>query len=189
MGTKVDLFWVKKEHVNQIHDDDHTYIDRGSPKPEARFGRKSKKKGFSGYKCHMVEDADSELMVQATATPGNVHDGSMLPELIDAHPREATADEAYDSPTNHTYLASPGVVSGIIRRQRHPGRPRRSRRERPKIERKFAACKSFHGLRKARCWGLAKVMIQTFMVAIVVNCKRLIKLAQMHQARPRVAYA
>lgn len=189
MAAKVDLFRVKKEHANKDDDDDHAYIDRGSPDPEARFGRQSKKQGFSGYKCHMVEDADSELIVQATATPGNVHDGSMLPALIDAHPREATADKAYDSKRNHAYLASPGVSSGIIRRQKRPGRPRHSRKEWPKIERKFAECKSFHGLQKARYWGLAKVMMQTFMVAIVVNCKRLIKLAQLQQARPRVAYA
>jgi transposase, IS5 family len=189
MSAKVDLFRVKKEHANQGDDDDHTYIDRGSPDPEARFGRKSKKKGFYGYKCHMVEDADSELIVQAATTPGNVHDGSMLPELIDAHPQEATADKAYDSKHNHAYLASQGVSSGIIRRHKCPGRPRHSRKERPKIERKFAECKSFHGLQKARYWGLAKTMIQTFMVAIVVNCKRLVKLAQLRTQPPRVAFA
>ena len=33
----------------------------------------------------MVEDADSELIVPVAATPGRVPDGSMLPELIDAH--------------------------------------------------------------------------------------------------------
>ena len=189
MAAKVDLFRVKQEHANQDNDDDQGYIDRGSPDPEARFGRKSKKQGFYGYKCHMVEDADSELIVQATATPGNVHDGRLLPELIDAQPREATADKAYDSKSNHAYLASQGVTSGIIRRHQRPGRPRHSKRERPKIERKFAECKSFHGLRKARYWGLAKVMIQTFMVAIVVNCKRLVKLAKAQRHPPRAAYA
>ncbi len=137
----------------------------------------------------MVEDADSELIVQATATPGKVHDGSLLPELIDAHPQEATADKAYDSKANHTYLASQVVASGISRRQRRPSRPRRSQKERPKIDRKFAECKSFPGLRKARYRGLAKVIIQTLMVAIVVNCKRLVKLAQTRSLTPRLAYA
>ena len=138
MEAKVDLFRLQKEHGPGAHEDDQKYIDRNSPDPEARFGRKSKKTGFYGYKCHMVEDADSELIVKAETTPGNVPDGNLLPELIDAHPQEATADKAYDSKHNHEYLASQGVASGIIRRQKPPGRPRRSRRERPKIERKFA---------------------------------------------------
>lgn len=30
------------------------------------------KKGFSSYKCHLVEVAEAELRVQATATPGQV---------------------------------------------------------------------------------------------------------------------
>jgi IS5 family transposase len=69
-----------------------------------------------------------------------------------------------------------GVTSGIIRRQRRPGLPRNSRRERPKIERKFSEGKNRHGLDKTRYWGLAKVSIQPFMTAIVLNLKRLVKL-------------
>jgi IS5 family transposase len=94
----------------------------------------------------------------------------------DARPGEATGDKAYDSEANHTHLAAVGVTSGIIRRQRRPGRPRHSRRERPKIERKFSEGKNRHGLDRARYWGLAKVSIQSFMVAIVLNLKRLVKL-------------
>jgi IS5 family transposase len=68
------------------------------------------------------------------------------------------------------------VTSGIIRRKPRPGRPRHSRREGRKIERKYSAGKNRHGLDKARYWGLAKVSIQSFMTAIVLNLKRLIKL-------------
>jgi IS5 family transposase len=35
---------------------------------------------------------------------------------------------------------------------------------------------AFHGLRRARYWGLAKVTIQTLMVALVVNLKRWVTL-------------
>ena len=108
---------------------------------------------------------------------------SLTPSL-----KEATADKAYDSQRHHAYLASQGVSAGIIRRRKRPGRPRLARKERPKIERKFAACKSFPGRQKACSWGLAKVMRQTLLVAIVVNCKRLVKLAQSQRLSPRVAY-
>ena len=177
ISARVDLFRLKKEHKSKRGDDDDHYVDRHSPDPDARFGRKSKKKSFYGYKAHKVEDADSEFIVKVKTTPGNEPDGNQLPALIDGHAGEATGDKAYDSKSNHAHLAEMGVTSGISRRQRRPGRPRNSRRERPKIERKFSEGKNRHGLDKARYWGLAKVSIQSFMTAIVLNLKRLVKLA------------
>src|SRR5512135_158670 len=177
ISARVDLFRLKKEHKSKGGDDDDHYVDRHSPDPDARFGRKSKKKSFYGYKAHKVEDADSEFIVKVKTTPGNEPDGNQLPALIDGHAGEATGDKAYDSKSNHAHLAEMGVTSGIIRRQRRPGRPRNSRRERPKSERKFSEGKNRHGLDKARYWGLAKVSIQSFMTAIVLNLKRLVKLA------------
>ena len=174
--ARVDLFRLKKKHKGKGDDGDDHYVDRHSPDPDARFGRKNQKKSFYGYKAHEVEDADSEFIVRVKTTPGNAHDGTQLPALIDGRAGEATGDKAYDSEGNHAYLAAEGVTSGIIRRQRRPGRPRHSLRERPKIERKFSEGKNRHGLNKARYWGLAKVSIQSFMVAIVLNLKRLVKL-------------
>jgi len=49
-------------------------------------------------------------------------------------------------------------------------------RERPKIERKFADLKRFHGLREARYWGLAKMAIQFTLTAIACNLKRMLRL-------------
>ena len=177
IAARVDLFRLKKEHKGKgDSDDEDHYVDRHSPDPDARFGRKSKKKSFYGYKAHKVEDADSEFIVKVKTTTGNAPDGTQLPALIDGRAGEATGDKAYDSEANHAHLAAEGVTSGIIRRQRRPGRPRNSRRERPKIERKFSEGKNRHGLDKARYWGLAKVSIQSFMTAIVLNLKRLVKL-------------
>ena len=51
-----------------------------------------------------------------------------------------------------------------------------AQRERPKIERKFAELKRFHGLKEARYWGLAKMAIQFTVTAITCNLKRIVKL-------------
>jgi len=109
--------------------------------------------------------------------------------LVDGRAGEATGDKAYDSEVNHAHLAAVGVTSGLIRRQRRPGRPRHSRRERPKIERKFSEGKNRHGLAKARYLGLAKVSIQVFMVAQVSNLKRLVKLILGVAGSKQPAYA
>jgi IS5 family transposase len=151
MTAKVDLFRLKKEHRDG--DDDDHYVDRNSPDPDARFGRKTSKRGFYGYKCHVVQDADSEFIVQALTTSGNVPDGSALPVLAQPQAKALTGDKAYDSKNNRSHLEALGVVPGLYPRFPRPGRPRKSWRERPKIERKFAECKQFHGLRRARYWG------------------------------------
>ena len=174
MTAKVDLFRLKKEHRDD--DDDDHYVDRNSPDHDARFGRKTPKKGFYGYKSHVVQDADSELIVQVLTTPGNVPDGAVLPTLAQPQAKELTGDKAYDSKANRSHLAALGVASGLYPRWPRPGRPRKSWRERPQIERKFAECKQVHGLRRARYWGLAKAAIQTLMVALVVNLKRWVTL-------------
>ncbi len=147
MTAKVDLFRLKKEHRHG--DDDDHYVDRNSPDPDARFGRKTPKKGFYGYKCHVVEDANSEFIVQVLTTSGNVPDGSALPALAQPQAQELTGDKAYDSKSNRSHLEALGE------------------------------CKQFYGLRRARYWGLGKVAIQTLMVALVVNLKRWVTLLKL----------
>ena len=50
-----------------------------------------------------------------------------------------------------------------------------------KIEGLFGEAKQNHGLRRARYRGLSKVQIQFFMIAIALNCKRVVKLSELFQ--------
>lgn len=185
MTAKVDLFRLKKEH-REGDDDDH-YVDRNSPDPDARFGRKTPKKGFYGYKSHVVQDADSESIVHVLTTPGTVPEGVVLPTLAQPQAKEPTGDKAYDSKADRSHLAALDVSYGLHPRRPRPGRPRKSWRERPKVERKFAECKQFHGLRQARYWDLAKVSVQTIMEALVVNLKRWVTLLKLRS--PALSWA
>jgi len=174
IAARVDLFRLKDEH--QDDDSDQTYVDRHSPDPDARFGRKTPTKGFYGYKLHMAEDAASQIITAVHVTPGHEPDGAQVPHLITGRPTEAVADKGYDWPQNHQWLQRHHIISGIIRKRRGPGRPRRSRFLRPMIERKFAELTVHHRLAQARYRSLAKVTIQAVMTAFVVNCKRLVRL-------------
>ncbi|MBC2706574.1 MAG: IS5/IS1182 family transposase, partial [ANME-2 cluster archaeon] len=49
-------------------------------------------------------------------------------------------------------------------------------KERAHIEPKNAEMKRFHGMERARYWGLQKVNVQFIITAIVVNVKRLANL-------------
>lgn len=178
--AKVDLFRLAKEYKQD--DNDKTYIDKSSPDPDARIGHKTKKKTFYGYKMHSALDTDSELFTACEVTPGNEADGDKLAGLIRGSPQGVTADKAYDSNDNHKVLKEQAIRSSIIikKNRKDPtiiglANPD-SQAERPKIEHKFGELKKWHGLRRTRYWGLAKVTIQCLISCIVVNCKRLVKL-------------
>jgi IS5 family transposase len=167
-----------------------------SPDKDARHGYKSKKKPFFGYKAHASMDSDSELITKLGTTPGNTDDGKEFPKVMDTQSRMTTADKAYDSNKNHRLLKRKGTISAIIiKKNRKSPRLRKyqmkpeiiaAQRERPKIERKFAELKRFHGLKESRYWGLAKMAIQFTMTAIACNLKRMVKLL-FHQGRPRTS--
>jgi hypothetical protein len=50
--------------------------------PEARHGRKTSARGFDGYKGHVAEDPDSEIITATQVTPGNVGDAGPVADLL-----------------------------------------------------------------------------------------------------------
>ncbi|MEO3875916.1 IS1182 family transposase [Nonomuraea sp. B12E4] len=50
--------------------------------PQARHGRKTVSKSFDGYKGHIAEDPDSEIITATRVTAGNVGDAEPAPELL-----------------------------------------------------------------------------------------------------------
>src|SRR3546814_728065 len=51
--------------------------------PDARHGHKTSARGFDGYKGHIAEDPDSEIIPDTTVTPGNAGDGTVAETLIE----------------------------------------------------------------------------------------------------------
>jgi len=169
--ANVDVGRLKKYKQG---DDDNSYVDRHSPDPDARFGRKSKSKGFYGYKDHMAIDADSSIIMAIRTTAGNVPDRDMFIPLITGQPRAATADKAYDAAPNWSYLESRSIKEAIIPMERSRGRPPSAEWQRSWIERKFAELKRYHGKRRCRWIGLLKATIQALLTCAVVNLKTLV---------------
>ena len=61
--------------------------------PQARHGHKTQARGFDGYKGHVAVDPDSEIITDATVTPGNAGDASVASDLID----DLLSDELTDA--------------------------------------------------------------------------------------------
>jgi len=171
--ANVDIARLKKHKHN---DDDHTYVDRNSPDPDARFGRKSKTKGFYGYKDHIAIDADSAIITSVETTPGNVPDRDVFEQLIRGQPDSLTADKGYDTNENLLILKARSIQPAIIPVNRGPGRPPLVERERPKVERMFAELKRNHGKARCRWLGLAKGNIQSLLSCAAVNLKTIARL-------------
>lgn len=187
--AKVDVFKLKKPKDD---DDNNPSSDfPGGSDPDARWGKKSKKKPFFGYKAHAAMDDGSELITKIEVSSGEANDGAFFPQVHDPHAEGVSADKAYDSADNFDLIRESGQLPAIIPK-RKKGRERghvsgrydewersyyyRKKKRRPCIEHKFADGKKHHGLGRARYWGLAKVRVQVFLTALALNLKRMVTL-------------
>jgi len=85
---------------------------------EARHGRKSPKRMFSGYKAHIAED-ESEIVTSCDVLSGNRHEGHELPRLLELEKEKGikaeavVADGLYDSGENRGQIHEEGMKAYI----------------------------------------------------------------------------
>lgn len=187
-----------KVDVYRWKDDDENSGGKQGPDSDARFGRKSEKKKFFGYKVSTSVDADSGIITNADVKPGNVSDVEMFADVADEYADAVAADKGFDAPRNYELLRNRGQEAAIIPKRRrgkrkghiqarYPNNAERARyyrrtKERWKVEPKFNEMKNQHGLKQARYYGLAKLKFQALIVIIAVNVKRIVT---MLTGRPR----
>jgi IS5 family transposase len=175
--ANVDILRANIRQPRDKDDNDKTSLP-GSPDPDARFGHKSEKKTFFGYKHHIGVDADSGLIVAQATSGGNIADDDYLLDMAAGPPPQAlTADKLYDKPHHHQRLTARGIQSHIIRKKHSPV-PEDPQylchcRQRKQIERVFAVLKKYHHGGRARYWGRAKVSVQNLLTDVVYNLKLL----------------
>jgi len=196
--AKVNLNRIVREHQEKKEgnpDPDHTYLDQNSPDPDARFGRKSAAKQFYGYKQHLIIDGDSEIIEAVKVTPGNIKDEQVVAPLLDqtklsADGRRKTkilADKGYDTNYNHELIANHYRSKSflMVKKNRTVAKLvklmnshiyRQTTKERYKVERRFADGKGNHGPGRCRWLGQWKMEIQSYLTALVLNCKRMVVL-------------
>ncbi len=84
--------------------------------PEMRVGHKSRRQAWAGYKAHIVEEPESELITEVGARPANEYDASAAPTLlkrqresVGLRPKELLCDGAYGSADVRAQLGELGV--------------------------------------------------------------------------------
>lgn len=183
MVAKVDV----ARHIGTAQDeqdDRPDRLDRRSPDPDARIGHKTADKQWYGYKVHASIDPSSDIVTAVETTSANVADVDRVIPLVDKERalfptqkrpiRQVTADKAYVGRTKE--LADRHILDYTIprvnMRQKIGTWFRSARRQRPRIERIFAEGKTNHHLGRSRYWTRWKTHIQSLLIFLVMNLKR-----------------
>ncbi len=165
---------------------------------------------FFGYKAHVSMNAESGLITSLEVTSGEAFDGHHFCPLVDHDLAQGlpvdtyATDKAYDDSNNHYHLESQKLHAAIHLKKtriekRDPHKQvwldlvktpqyKEGLKERYKIERKFGEAKQSHGLGRCRYVGKARFAFQSFLTAIILNLKRMVKLLTGVNFRDR-AYA
>jgi len=186
--ANVDLKRCASKKKNK---DDKTYIDRNTTDKDADFGKKGPNKSWYGYKSHINEDAENELVTAVITTDASETDESQLIPLIDKERnyrgedtvRKQGGDKGY---VGHAKDMEERNILDYIIPQDNMKEARQMKdknkhylhlkRLRYRIEQKFAEAKNRHGLNKARHRGRWRVHLHSLIIYLVINLKRIVKL-------------
>ena len=150
---------------------DATIINAPSSTKNARKARDPEmhptKKGnqwYFGMKAHLGVDSRTKLIHSAVATPANVADGIVLPELLHGRETRVWGDQAYRGQRAAIRQKAPRARDFVNRRYRHRGvvneaeraKNRMKSKVRAKVEHSIGVIKRIFGFTKVRYRGLRK---------------------------------
>jgi len=144
--------------------------------PEMHQTRKGKDWYF-GMKGHVGVDSKTKLIHSVVATPANVADSAVLPELLHGEETRVWGDGAYQGQTEVIHQCAPRAHDCTQRRCRYKdrvdeverARNRNKSRVRSKVEHVFAVMKLKFGFVKVRYRGLQKNAHRLFATCALVN--------------------
>jgi IS5 family transposase len=175
----VDLYRCKKDKKDN---NDKTFIDRNTSDPDASTGYKTASSKWYGYKSGIMMDAESEIVTAVETTTARIADTDHLESLVEKDKsasggaKRICGDKGFVG--HNGFLKQNKMINNIIRRvnMKIPKRLiyRLDKMVRPIIEHKFAEGKKQHGLAKARYRGRWRVHIQSLIIYLTINLKKIV---------------
>jgi len=178
--AKVDTWKARDKAIadrdNDQKDDDgnrtmnNQNVSNYTPDPSARYGAKSKKDIWIGYKRHTSVDMGNGFINKVAVTPANVHDGKALKHVC---PKSGAvvADKAYSGGSAQRELKSRGLHSMAIEPKNKKTKNHAKDSFISRIRMPFEGIFSQKS-KKARFFGIVKNQFQAFMEALIFNTKR-----------------
>jgi len=151
-------------------------IKNYSSDPEARYGAKSKRDIWVGYKRHVGVDMHQGLISKVAVTPANVHDGVGLKHVRPNH-GAVVADKIYSDGAAAKEVKARGLHSMAIKKNNSKSKNRDKDRFISSLRMPYEGVFSKMP-KQARYRGTVKVYFQALMDSIIHNVKRLIKIEQ-----------
>jgi len=153
---------------------------------------------FYGFKTHVSLNAESGIITSLEVTSGEAYDGHHFCSLVDHDLNQQlpvdtyAGDKGYDDGENHYYLGLRGLHSALHVKDNRIKKKDKNKevwlalietpqyqqglKERYKIERKFGEAKQGHGFGRCRYLGSMRFGVQSFLTAIMLNLKRMVKI-------------
>ena len=132
---------------------------------------------YFGMKAHFGVDSRSKLIHSVAATPANVADGTVLPELLHGGETRVWGDQAYRGQRAAIRRCAPRARDFVNRRYRHRGvvdqveraKNRTKSKVRAKVEHPIGVIKRVFGFAKVRYRGLRKNLHRLLVTAALAN--------------------
>jgi IS5 family transposase len=155
---------------------------------QARWGAKSKKDIWFGFKRHVAVDMRYGLISKTTITPANVPDYKVVKKIC---PKQGMvfADKLYDTKGTDRQIRASGCYPATIRKKNNRIKIKELDKWRSQVRMPFEGVFSklprrarYRGFvfsklpRRARYRGLVKVMLQNYMESMVYNLKKATKI-------------
>lgn len=171
--TKSALWEERDQAIKDGHDKlNNLVIKDYAADKEARWGAKSKKNIWFGYKRHTAVDMRYGLISKTTVTPANVLDYQVVEQIC---PKEGYVfmDKLYDTKDTDKKIRASGCSPGTIRKNNNPIKNRDLDRWRSQLRMPYEG--TFSKLpKRARYRGKTKIAFQNFGESMVYNLKKAI---------------
>jgi len=169
--TKSALWEERDRAIKDGHDKLNNLIikDYAADK-DARWGAKSKRNIWFGYKRHTAVDMRYGLISKTTVTPANVLDYQVVEQIC---PKEGYLfmDKLYDTKGTDVKIKASGCSPGTIRKNNNPNKDPDLDRWRSRMRMPYEG--TFSKLpKKARYRGQTKVAFQNYAQSIAYNLKK-----------------
>ena len=173
--TKTALWEERDAAIKDGHDKlNNLVVKEYAADKQARWGAKSKKNVWFGYKRHTSVDMRYGLISKTTVTPANVPDFKVVNQIC---PPEGMIfmDKIYDTQKTNQSIRGSGCSPGTIRKNNNPDKNYDLDKWRSRIRMPFEA--TFSKLPKqARYRGQAKVGFQNYAQSICFNLRKAVRI-------------
>ena len=154
--------------------------NRERERDEEMHQTKKGKQWYFGMKAHVGVDSKTKLIHSVVATPANVADATVLPELLHGQEMRVWGDQAYRGQTEVIQACAPNAKDFTNQRYRYKDqvdevarrKNRMKSKVRSKVEHVFGVMKLKFGFVKVRYRGLAKNAHRLFVTSALVNLFR-----------------